>query len=379
MANSFYGASLLTGGGTGALDDINHNNLSDGDGAVVIDAVNDKAYFYTYNSSSSTAESVPDVINPDSNSGNGRWILTSVYSNALDANSATIASAVISSLTLASGASVTEFSTDDTMAGDSDTAVPTEQAVKAYTDALIPVGYFSRPIFGYDDTDTITIKAGMYHHSGTKEQMVYWASDITFDFGSGGSNSGSTDLANTDWFYLYIDDSAVVTAGTRVLTASEFIAVTTEPSWSDTKLGWYNGNDRCIAAFYTNGSAELEEFATYGDTFMYGSVVQDRANLDLDEVWEEVTLTIPVFSRKALVEYQLDDNGEGSGCRLRMRPKQITEDGMRYGYTVITNDNALGVAPILTNAGQKIEIVCTTSGAQQVRLATGGYYFGLGI
>jgi len=75
----------------------------------------------------------------------------------------------------------------------------------------------------------------------------------------------------------------------------------------------------------------------------------------------------------------LDDNGEASGARLRMRPKQLTEDGMRYGYTVIANDNALGVAPVITNAGQKIEIVCTTSGAQQVRLATGGYYFGLGI
>ena len=38
------------------------------------------------------------------------------------------------SLTLASGASPTEFSTDGTLAGDSDTAVPTEKAVKTYVD-----------------------------------------------------------------------------------------------------------------------------------------------------------------------------------------------------------------------------------------------------
>jgi len=375
----FFGATKLIGGTAGALDDLLHTELTDGDGALVLDAVNNKAYKYTYESSNSTAESSPDIIKPDSNTGDGRWVLLDVYGDDINANSATLDAATISALTLASGASVVEFSTDDTLAGDSDTVVPTEQAVKAYTDALIPVGYFSRPVFVYSDTDTITIKAGMYHHSGTKEQMVYWASDITFDFGSGGSNSGSTDLANTDWFYLYIDDSAVVTAGTRVLTASEFIAVTTAPTWSDTKLGWYNGNDRCIAAFYTNGSAELVEFATYGDTFVYGSVIQDRANADLDEVWEEVTLTIPFFSRKAIVEYQLDDNGEASGARLRMRPKQLTEDGMRYGYTVIANDNALGVTSVLTNANQKIEIVLTTTGAQLVRLATGGYYFGMGI
>lgn len=43
-------------------------------------------------------------------------------------------------LTLSSGATITEFSTDDTLAGDSDTVVPTEQAVKAYVDnKLIPV------------------------------------------------------------------------------------------------------------------------------------------------------------------------------------------------------------------------------------------------
>lgn len=42
------------------------------------------------------------------------------------------------SLTLASGATPTEFSTDGTLAGDSDVAVPTEKAVKTYVDALHP-------------------------------------------------------------------------------------------------------------------------------------------------------------------------------------------------------------------------------------------------
>jgi hypothetical protein len=373
MANSFYGANGLTGGGTGALDDINHNNLSDGDGAVVVDAVNDKSYFYTYNSSSSASESVPDVINPDSNSGNGRWILTSVYSDALDANSATIRS-----LTLASGASVTEFSTDDTMEGDSDTVVPTEQAVKGYVDTFMPVGYFSRPLFVYEDTNTITIKTGMYHHEGTSKQLVYWTSDIEFDFGSAGSNADSDNLSASDWFYLYIDDSAVVTAGTRVLTASEFVAVTTEPSWSDTKLGWYNGNDRCIAAFYSDSGSELLEFYTYGDTHIYGTTIQDRAAADLDDVWEEVSLTIPTFSRKAIVEYRLDDNGENSDCRLRMRPKGMDGSTMRFGFTLLTNDSALGVTSVLTNSNQKIEIVLSVAGAQQYGSRQAGIILGWG-
>ena len=42
--------------------------------------------------------------------------------------------AITGSLKFDAGATVDEFSTDDTLAGDSDTAVPTEQAVKAYVD-----------------------------------------------------------------------------------------------------------------------------------------------------------------------------------------------------------------------------------------------------
>jgi hypothetical protein len=41
-----------------------------------------------------------------------------------------------STITAASGASVAEFSTDGTLAGNSDTAVPTEKAVKTYVDAV---------------------------------------------------------------------------------------------------------------------------------------------------------------------------------------------------------------------------------------------------
>ena len=44
------------------------------------------------------------------------------------------------SVKLVSGASITEFSTDDTLSGDSDSAVPTEQAVKGYVDPATMIG-----------------------------------------------------------------------------------------------------------------------------------------------------------------------------------------------------------------------------------------------
>ena len=45
--------------------------------------------------------------------------------------------AITGSLLFDTGATVDEFSTDDTLGGDSDTAVPTEKAVKKYVDDQI--------------------------------------------------------------------------------------------------------------------------------------------------------------------------------------------------------------------------------------------------
>ena len=76
MSISAFAAIKTTGGLSGSLDDIMHTNIVDGDLAIVVDAVNDITYHYTYNSSSSASELDPDIIQPDSNSGAGRWIRT---------------------------------------------------------------------------------------------------------------------------------------------------------------------------------------------------------------------------------------------------------------------------------------------------------------
>lgn len=62
----------------------------------------------------------------------------------------------VASLTLAAGATVTEFSTDDTMAGDSDSVVPTEQAVKAYVDNYRATARFAKGAETASSTSEIT-------------------------------------------------------------------------------------------------------------------------------------------------------------------------------------------------------------------------------
>ena len=73
MATKTYTKYVLTGGGTGALDAIDGDELADNYRAMVI--TDDNTHHYILDASSGLAENSPDVIVPDSNAGTKRWIL----------------------------------------------------------------------------------------------------------------------------------------------------------------------------------------------------------------------------------------------------------------------------------------------------------------
>jgi hypothetical protein len=75
MANYIYGAVALNGGGTGSLDSIDGTDLAQGDAAIVF--TSDATYIYTLDESSGGTESSPDLITPDTNEANKRWVLVS--------------------------------------------------------------------------------------------------------------------------------------------------------------------------------------------------------------------------------------------------------------------------------------------------------------
>ena len=76
----FYGATSLTGGGDGALDVVEVTAelpLQDGDGAIVI--TSSLGYCYHLDVAHGGLESPPDVITPDFNAEDKRWVLTKVF------------------------------------------------------------------------------------------------------------------------------------------------------------------------------------------------------------------------------------------------------------------------------------------------------------
>jgi len=76
MAVNGYKFIALTGGGAGSLDSQDGTGLNDGDVAIVMTGT--QIYFYQLDDDSGAVESAPDIIAPDSNGGNKRWILQRV-------------------------------------------------------------------------------------------------------------------------------------------------------------------------------------------------------------------------------------------------------------------------------------------------------------
>lgn len=77
MANNFYWAIALTGGGSGALDAIDGANLQDKEAAIVITPT--KFSVHTLKATSGAAENSPDVIAPDTNAGLKRWHMVYMF------------------------------------------------------------------------------------------------------------------------------------------------------------------------------------------------------------------------------------------------------------------------------------------------------------
>lgn len=112
MANYVYPAISLIGGTTGALDKIDGTALLDKDGAVVV-VQGDGVYFYALDADSAASESSPDIISPDTNAGDKRWILTSRTFISNYENLFIPANAMTPTATNGAAMATTEYATND--------------------------------------------------------------------------------------------------------------------------------------------------------------------------------------------------------------------------------------------------------------------------
>lgn len=239
-------------------------------------------------------------------------------------------------------------------------------------------GFLTRPKFLWKDADEIYIDPGVYDHRGTSSQACMWNSRITFVLGSAGSNSASSNLGNDEFHYIYIDDSAVVTAGTNILTALEFLNSTTAPTWSNTKHGWYNGNDRCILGVRTDGSGNVLEFFNDGRKVIYAESINNY-NSTPGGTWTDIPLTIPGFATTADVLFIIKYVDQYVGSYWRTKG-QANATGHFIGYTEngVPADKEIS-AQVCTDSTQQIQVKFS-SGTNNIFLVnTNGFFLPAGM
>lgn len=240
-------------------------------------------------------------------------------------------------------------------------------------------GQLVRPKFTWKDADEIYISAGVYHLDGTDEIVCQWNAQITFQFGSGGSNAASDDLGASEWHYLYIDDSAVQTAATNILTASEFLNSTTAPTWSHTKHGWYNGNDRCIGAFLTDGANNMLAFwHDGGRQVLYDAPVTFVNAADIDSAWTDATVTAPGFATRAVCRFKgVYVDSDAWFC---WRPNGSSSTN---GHSVVlcnaTTTDPVNTVDVMMDSAQKIEVKSGSDNGDTLTVYAMGFYLPAGM
>jgi len=207
MASKFYGAISHIGGADGDLDAISAVVLTDGDGAVVLDAVNDTLSMYTL---VGTSSEVNDAVNftwvkpTDAATPGKRWKQVEILTANLDV-SGTLASVdadfsgdVTADTLELGGAGVvaTDILDENDMASDSATALASQQSIKAYVDTQLTA----------EDLDVIGDTGGAISIDLDSETLTL----------AGGTGIASVSGTNTVTFN--IDSTVATLTGSQVLT-----------------------------------------------------------------------------------------------------------------------------------------------------------------
>lgn len=125
------------------------------------------------------------------------------------------------------------------------------------------------------------------------------STSITIIAGSCEANSSYYSLASDDSHsmtgltvgfrrhYIYIDDDASTPPAATIIDA------TTPPSWSNSKRGWYNGDDRCIGEVSSSiATATIDFFETSGtgkvisNYYGFTSLPPLASNMNPDGTWQ---------------------------------------------------------------------------------------------
>jgi len=274
-------------------------------------------------------------------------------------------------LKLELGTSVKEFSTDGTLSDNSDSAVPTEKAVKTYIDAKpsLPEHYIHGFTLEYDTTANFKVNPGSIELKGGQYKST---SQITVTgIATAGNYLEGSPISGAGWVYVYLTNSGSSVNVKLSVNAPQYADTNSNTSglkiyrkFTGTPDVWY----RCIGAIRTNSSTQIVKFYQDKDYFQFDSFFSVSAG-------SSVNANIPAISQKAYFEALLVTGGT---CHVKVRPSGSSGDyidaflGCDGGSQSINAQQRVQFTSI-TNASQQVDVVIDSS----CSLKTIGYWINI--
>jgi len=245
--------------------------------------------------------------------------------------------------------------------------------VLAYIGTPLVLRTHNRALFEKKDTTDIYLSGGRYFHSGTTDQYIYWNSKLTYPF---------TGLEASTWRYLYADDSAIVTKGSGIITATELTESATAPDdYDPIKGGCYhptNTDDMCLFAVLTNADSEILGFTHTGNRVEFGDTITELSSYDIDATPVDLALTIPSFADRANCNFRLDYNS-GNNAVLYVKPKGSADGGTIVGNSTGSELISTVSKTVAIGTDKSISLYYTVGGKNTVSLGLNAWFFGKGL
>lgn len=173
----------------------------------------------------------------------------------------------------------------------------------------------------YKDSDEITVRAG-YGECNKN----YWEINSAIDV-----DLYSALPTGEDFVYIYIDDSA------STYPTPTIIGATTEPAWSDSKMGWYKGDDRCIGVIWSPSSGrEIQNYVLSSDDYIMASAnihtLLSNGNPNGSYQTCEATNYSPVNALGVYAVAKNSDNDSNVSVQVSSFESTFTRDVYSSGY-----------------------------------------------
>ena len=226
-------------------------------------------------------------------------------------------------------------------------------------------------------TGTVKMGSGQYY---CKDKFAWWDAELT-------STAQAFVAADAgDWFYLYLDYSAIGYGGVEI-TNSKIIWSKTAPAYNQSYRGWYNGEDRCIFAVLCNSAYDnFEEFFHVGDYVQFADgLATNAADLNLvTTTWTDVNKSIgdyslcPVFSCKAELTFKTDWVNAAATISWRTNG-QTGSTGHLAVQVPDQNVIPINTTAVITDNNGLIEVYENNASNNLTTVNVEGWYFGVGI